>query len=115
MNMKYLAALVLIFTSGCVSVEFVRKDITPTKQAILRYLPPSSEKREAEARELLKKQATEFCGGEYNITKEYQALAERSSSVGIGTGFSTGGGSSIVFSSANRHETMYNFVELVCK
>ena len=80
----------------------------------MRYLPPSSDAREAEAREQITKQATAFCGGEFNITKEYQALSPRSSSVGIGTGFSTGG-SSIIFSSANRSETMYNFVELVCK
>ena len=100
---------------GCVSVEFVRKDLLPTKQALLRYLPPSSEKREAEARELLKKQATEFCEGEYDITKEYQAMAERSSSVGVDTGFNAGGGANIIFSRTHRHETMYNFVEVICK
>ena len=113
MKFKTLIPLILLLSS-CVSVEFVRKDMIPTKQAVLRYLPPSSDKREAEAREEIKKQVTAFCGGDYTVTKEYQELSPRSSSVGIGTGFSNGG-SSIIFSSANRTETMYNFVEVVCK
>ncbi len=107
--------LLLIFFSGCVSVEFVRKDISPEKKAVLRYSPPSSIEREAEYREEVKKKATEFCGGEYQVTKEYQARDLSDTSVGVGTGFGIGSHSSIMIGGSRPTTTMYNFVEVTCK
>jgi len=111
---NFLLLLLLLFLiCGCTTVEFVRKDLTPTKQAILRYSPPSSAKSEAEYREEVKKQATEFCGGDFQITKEYQAREESGSSAGAGTGFSMGSGT-IFLGGSNRNTSMYNFVEVAC-
>jgi len=115
MKIKVLLLGLIILTSGCVSVEFVRKDLTPEKKAILRHSPPSSGEREAEYRELVKKKASEFCGGEYVVTKEYQAQDISDSSVGIGTGFGFGRHSSIMIGGSRPTTSMYNFVEVSCK
>lgn len=103
------------FLSGCTTVEFVRKDFTPRRQAVLRYAPPSSESRAVKYRIELSKQATNFCGGEFDITKEFQAREETGSAAGIGTGFGIGGSGSIFVGGSDRSTAMYNFVEIACK
>lgn len=115
MKIKVLLLSLVILTSGCVSVEFVRKDLTPEKKAILRHSPPSSSESESEYKELVKKKATEFCGGEYVVTKEYQAQDISDSSVGIGTGLGFGNHSSIMIGGSRPTTSMYNFVEVSCK
>jgi hypothetical protein len=106
---------VLFAMCGCTTVEFVRKDLTPQKQGILRYTPPSNANREAEYKNEVNKKAQEFCGGDFNITREYQAMEESRSSVGVGTGFGIGRQSSVLIGGAGPRESMYNFVEFVCK
>lgn len=115
MKISAFILLLLFLISGCISVEFVRKDILPEKKAVLRHSPPSSSEREAEYREEVKKQATEFCSGEFQITKEYQARDISDTSVGIGTGFGIGSHSSIMIGGSRPTTTMYNFVEVTCK
>jgi hypothetical protein len=115
MKIRNLILLLLLLTSGCVSVEFVRKDLTPEKKAILRYSPPSSEKKDAEYREEVKKKASEFCGGDFQIVKEYQERDISDSSVGVGTGFGFGNHSSIMIGGSRPNTSMYNFVEISCK
>ncbi len=107
----------LIFLSicGCTTVEFVRKDLTPQKQGILRYSPPSNASREAEYKTEVAKKAQDFCGGDFQITREYQAMEESRSSVGIGTGFGIGRQSSVLLGGSGPRESMSNFVEFVCK
>ena len=100
---------------GCTTVEFVRKDFTPRRQAVLRYAPPGSENREVKYRIELSKQATDFCGGEFAITREFQAREETGSSAGLGTGFGIGGSGSIFVGGSDRSTAMYNFVEIACK
>jgi hypothetical protein len=46
MNVKIFFMLLFVLTSGCTTVEFVRKDVVPTKQAILRHAPPSNHQRD---------------------------------------------------------------------
>lgn len=104
----------LIFFSSCTTVEFVRKDTTPEKKAILRYLPPSSDKKAAQYKEEVNKKAKDFCGGNFNITKEYQARQPSGVSTGVGTGFGLGMGG-IVLGSSRESTTMYNFVEFSCQ
>lgn len=115
MKKKLSLCLILLGISGCTTIEFVRKDLSPRRQAIVRFVPPSNTKREADYREELKKQATAFCGGGYEITKEYQAREETGSSAGVGTGFGIGSSSSIFVGGSDRGTAMYNFVEFVCK
>lgn len=105
----------VVFLGGCTTVEFVRKDFTPRRQAVLRYAPPSSESREVKYRIELNKQATNFCGGEFDITREFQAREETGSAAGIGTGFGIGGSGSIFVGGSDRSTAMYNFVEVTCK
>lgn len=100
---------------GCTTVEFVRKDFTPRRQAVLKYAPPGSESREIKYRIELNKQATNFCSGEFDIAREFQAREETGSSAGIGTGFGIGSSGSIFVGSSDRSTAMYNFVEVVCK
>ena len=112
------ACLVLLFSggilSGCTTVEFVRKDITPKKQAVVRYLPTSNANKEAKYREEVKKQANGFCGGEFDITKEYQARQDTGTSTGVGTGLGFGMGGLMV-GSTSANTAMYNFVEFSCR
>lgn len=105
----------IVFLSGCTSVEFVRKDFTPRRQAVLKYAPPGSESREVKYRIELSKQATNFCSGEYDITREFQAREETGSSAGIGTGFGIGSSGSIFVGGSDRSTAMFNFVEITCK
>jgi hypothetical protein len=109
---KSLIALILVF-SGCTTVEFVRKDLTPKKQAVLRYSPPSSEKSEAKYRAKLNEQATSFCGGPYTVLKEYEALQDSGRSTGVGTGVGLGFGGILIGGSSQQQE-MYHFVEIAC-
>lgn len=114
----FLAAILIL--SGCTTVEFVRKDLTPVKQAIIRYPPQSNPKSEAKYRDELAREAREFCGGEYAITKEYQAREETGTATGMGTGIGMGMGrrgfgSTIMLGSSTRPTAMYHFVELACK
>lgn len=114
-KMTGLFIILLFLTTGCTTVEFVRKDTLPKKQAIVRYSPTSSESQEAKYKEEVKRQALNFCGTDFEITKEYQARDEANTSAGVGTGFGIGGGSTILISGSNRNTAMYNFVEFVCK
>jgi hypothetical protein len=113
MRLRIILSLLLFF-SGCISVEFVRKDLTPEKKAVLRYSPPSGEKEQAEYRDEVNKKAMEFCGGNFQVTKEYQARDVNDSSVGVGTGFGIGGNSSVFFGGSRPNTSMYNFVEVSC-
>ena len=100
--------------TGCTTVEFVRKDTSPTKQGILRHSPPSNAKQEKKYRAEVDKNATEFCGGKYKITKEYQAKDIDNTTTGVGTGFSFGSGA-IMVGSSTPNRSMYNFVEFSCE
>lgn len=99
--------------TGCTTVEFVRKDLSPTKKGVLRFAPTSSESRQVKYREEVQKKATEFCGGGFEITKEYQALQETGRSAGVGTGFGVGFGG-VGIATTNHGTAMYNFVEFNC-
>ena len=115
MKQTSLLLLTLLFTFSCShTVEFVRRDTSPQKQAVVRYYPTDTAEKEAKYREDLKKQALSYCGGDYTITKEYQARDESNSSAGVATGFGIGN-SSVMFGGAGPRTTMYNFVEFVCK
>ena len=113
---KSLCTLVLLLAS-CTTVEFVRKDLTPEKKAVLRYSPPSSEKRAADDRAELDKQARKFCGSDFKITKEYEAR-EQSGSTGIGTGVTTGVGfgvGGVMIGNSVPTTEMYHFVDITCQ
>lgn len=108
-----------LFMVSCTTVEFVRKDIIPQKQGILRYSPTSSAETETKYKSEVTKKAQQFCGTDFTITKEYQALSESKSSTGFGTGigFGSGGGasSSIMVGTSAPSQSMYNYVEFTCK
>lgn len=105
----------MLILSGCShTVEFVRRDTSPQKQAVVRYTPTDKPEDEAKYREDLKKKATNFCAGDYSITREYQARDESNSSAGLSTGFGMGNAGIMVGGSAPR-STMYNFVEFACR
>lgn len=108
---------IFLLLCSCTTVEFVRKDTVPTKQGILRHLPPSSGDKEVKYRDEVKKKAQEFCGGDFTITKEYQALDESQSStgIGIGTGFGYSSRSSVYMGGSSPARSMYSFVEFTCK
>lgn len=108
-----LISIIGFFLSACSTVEFVRKDTAPTRQGVVRYFPTDDAEREAKYRADLDKKATEFCGGQYKVTREYQALEEGHTSTGISTGFGVGAGAVFVGGS-NRGSTMYNYVEFSC-
>lgn len=117
MNMKKISliTLVLFILSSCShTVEFVRRDTSPVKQGVVRYYPTDKPEHEAKYREDLKNKATNFCGGDYTITKEYQARDESNTSAGVATGFGVGSHSSVIFGGAGPRTTMYNFVEFTC-
>ena len=115
MKKTSLISLSLLILSGCShTVEFVRRDTSPQKQAVVRYYPTDKPETEAKYREDLKKKATEFCGSDYTITKEYQARDESNTTTGVSTGFGLGN-SAVMFGGAGPRTTMYNFVEFTCK
>ena len=115
MNKISLISLTLLILTSCShTVEFVRRDTTPVKQAVVRYYPTDKAENEAKYREDLKKKATDYCGGEYTITKEYQARDESNTTTGVSTGFGFGN-SAVMFGGAGPRTTMYNFVEFACK
>lgn len=109
-----LVGLVLVLTN-CTTVQFVRKDTHPQKQAILRHSPPSNLEQETKYRDKVSQEARGFCGGEYSVVKEYQALDEANQSAGVGTGFALGSSSRIFMSSSGPSRSMYNFVEISCR
>lgn len=113
-TLSLIASMLLILSSCSHTVEFVRRDTSPTKQAVVRYYPTDKPDTEAQYREDLKKKATGFCNGDYTITREYQARDESNSSAGIATGVGIGNGAIMVGGSGPR-TTMYNFVEFTCK
>lgn len=113
MKQRLAVIFLLPFLAACTTVEFVRKDLTPQKKAVVRFSPPSSPEREKDYKEELAKKASEFCGGPFEITKEYQAR-EESGGTGVGTGVGFGAGA-IFIGGASPSSTMYNFVELSCK
>ncbi len=115
---SFFSGACLLALTGCTTVEFVRKDTKPVKQAVIRYAPQSNPDKEAKYREEFKKQASGFCGGEFDITKEYQAREETGSSTGVGTGFGTGMGvgvGGIFLGGSSRNTAMYQFIEFACK
>lgn len=113
--MKRILTSFLIFgLCSCTSVEFVRKDISPTKQGILRHFPASNEAKAAEYKALVDEKAREYCGGNFKITKEYQALGESRTTAGVGTGFGIGRRSSFMIGGTGPSERMYHFVEFDC-
>lgn len=117
LNMKnlILVFLAIYILSACShTVEFIRRETSPQKQAVVRYYPTDKPEIEAKYREDLKKKATEFCDGDYTITREYQARDESNSSAGIATGVGIGHGAIMVGGSGPK-TTMYNFVEFSCK
>lgn len=114
-NASLITLMLLILSSCSHTVEFVRRDTTPQKQAVVRYYPTDKPEHEAKYRKDLQKKATGFCDGDYTITKEYQARDESNTSAGVATGFGIGGNSSVIFGGAGPRTTMYNFVEFVCK
>jgi hypothetical protein len=109
--------LIFIFTlflvTSCTTVEFVRKDTSPHKQGILRHAPTSSKEKEEKYRAKIDNAAKEFCGGPYQITKEYEAKAEMNVSTGLGTGFGFGHGA-FMLGSSTPSQQMYDFVEFTC-
>ena len=113
-NHGFFILSLLLITSCSHTVEFVRRETSPTKQAVVRYYPTDKPDTEAKYREDLKKKATGFCNGDYTITREYQARDESNSSAGIATGVGIGTGAIMVGGSGPR-TTMYNFVEFTCK
>jgi len=117
LDMKSLTLItpMLLILCGCShTVEFVRLETRPQKQAVVRYYPTDKPEHEAKYREDLKNKATNFCDGDYTITKEYQARDESNSSAGVATGFGIGH-SAIMVGGAGPRTTMYNFVEFICK
>lgn len=114
MKFRFIVLAALFLLSGCTSVEFVRKDFTPKKQATLRYPSQSSRSDDLKFREKISSEARNFCDGDYTITKEYQARDEGNSSVGVGTGFGLGTGS-VFMGTSDRGSSMYNFAEVSCK
>lgn len=115
MKSRILFLTFLLFFTGCISVEFVRKDFVPQKQGILRHSVPSSEEKAIKYRAEAEKQAREFCGGDFNITKEYQALDQAHTQTGVGTGFGFGRSSSVFIAGGAPSQVMYSFVEFNCK
>lgn len=105
----------LTLISSCTTVEFVRKDLTPEKKGVLRYAPPSDTKQELKYKAEVNKKATEFCGTDYKITREYQALDESDSSVGVGTGFGFGASNTMIIGGSRPTRSMANFVEFSCE
>ncbi len=114
MNFRLIILVFWTLVSGCTTVEFVRKDQTPQKQAVLRYPSQSNQSDDAKYREKLNRHARDFCGGEYSTTKEYQAREQSTSSVGLGTGVGFGAGS-VFMGTSDRGSSMYNYVEVSCK
>ena len=120
--MKALSSFLLLFTlvlSGCTTVDFVRKDLTPEKRAIVRYPPQSKPESESKYRAELESEATEFCGGPYEITREYEQLTETPGTTGIGTGLGfgygrRGFGTGLALGTSFPQERTYHYVELAC-
>ncbi len=113
--MKLLMISLLFLLASCTTVEFVRKDTSPEKKAVLRHSPTSDAAKQAKYKTEIDKKAKEFCKGDYTITKEYEALDQADSSVGVGTGFGIGGGgSSFILGSSNPSRSMAQFTELTC-
>lgn len=106
--------LALVFCSACTSVTFVRKDIAPQKQAVLKYPSTSDTKKEEKYKSKLNKEVHQFCGGDFVIKKEYQAREYTGTSSGVGTGFGVGFGGVMLGASQN-DTAMYNFVEVSCQ
>ena len=91
----------------------MRKDTSPEKKGVLRHSPPSNTEKAEKYKAEVSKKATEFCGGSFNITKEYQAREETGNSTGVGTGMGVGMGG-IMIGGSSRSTSMYNFVEFDC-
>lgn len=113
MGFRVLLLTFVVMIGGCTTVEFVRRDTSPEKKGILRYSPTSSASKESKYRDKVSKEARGFCGGEYEITKEYQAREDTGTSTGVGTGMSVGMGGLMV-GAAHRNDELYNFVEFRC-
>lgn len=105
---------VLIICSGCTSVNFVRKDFTPQKQAVLKYQATSDSNKDQKYKNKVDKEARQFCGGDFAITKEYQAREYTDTSSGVGTGFGVGFGG-VMLGASQSDTAMYTFVEVACK
>lgn len=115
MRTHFFIIFLFVFIGGCTSVEFVRKDLTPQKQGVLRFVIASNPSRDAEYRLKAKEMAREFCGGDFEITHEYQAREESQTSTGVSTGVHISRSASIVLGASDRGTQLYNFIEFVCK
>jgi hypothetical protein len=87
--------------------------------AVLRYPPQSNPDREAEFRAKMSAKATDFCGGKYEITREFEARDETGTSTGFGTGVGvgtggTGFGTGVIVGTSVPNTAMYHFVEVAC-
>lgn len=117
MKTRAIGFTMILALTGCTTVEFVRRDLTPSKKAILRYSIPSDANSDTKYRAELDKKAKSFCGEKYKIAKEYEAR-EDSGSTGVGTGVSTGigiGAGAIMIGGSRPTTTMYHFVEIECE
>lgn len=118
MRNALLSLALLTMIVGCTTVDVVRKDLSPTKLLVLRYTPQSDHDREAQRRDIINQKALDFCGGEFHIIREYEALEETGgySGVGIGTGFGFhhGFGTAVSVGTTTPHSQMYRFVEVEC-
>lgn len=114
MKHHFWVLIILLFISACTSVEFVRKETSPERKGLIRHFPTTDQEKAAEYRVKVNKAANDFCGGEFNISREFQAREESGSGVGTGVGFGSGGGS-IFLGGSNRGSTMYNYVEIICR
>lgn len=116
---KFFPILLVLFTGCATTVEFVRKDLTPEKRATLRY--PAGSSKEQQYRDKLTEQARGFCGGEFKITREYEAREETGGSTGVGTGIGAGLGRhsgigvGLSLGTANRNTAMYHFTDISCQ
>jgi hypothetical protein len=108
-----LIAIGLLTSVGCTTVEFVRKDLMPDKKAVLKYPTTDSDKKASKYQEKVQEKAMQFCGGGYEVEKQYQAREETGTSTGFGTGLGTTNAGVLVGTSRS-NTAMYNFVEIAC-
>lgn len=115
MDSAILIIIAFLVTACGTTVEFVQKETAPQRKGIVRYSPTTNPDKDAKYRADLNKKATEFCSGDYQITREFQARDETNTSAGVGTGFGIGRHSSIFVGGSGPSTSMYNFIEFACK
>jgi hypothetical protein len=103
-----------LWITGCTTVKFLRKDISPVRKAALMYPLPSSSEREKEYRNEFRDQAREFCSGDYYVIREYQERHPTGSAVGLGTGFGIGSHTGVIIGGTQMSSEVFTFVEIGC-